>query len=252
MPVFRRSVPGWSVPVSSQRFLAPLAVTLLASGLTATPARAQDIIVDNLAGIAEGFRGLNASGPTGDRVAAAFQTDGQARFLTDTTLPLGLIGSGLWQVEVGLFANNGGQPGSLLAALGTATLNDDLIIPFTFTPSSATPLSPNTIYWIVLGGERIGQTANVRWNTDSSPVFDGVGSVPSATATATSSNGGSSWTVFSDSAEVQKFRVRASLQPVASAAPEPGSLALLALTGLPVIGFGGHRNRVLPRRRRSA
>jgi hypothetical protein len=235
-----------------QHYRATLVVALLVSGLAATPAHAQDIIVDNLAGIAEGLRVLNGSGPTGDRIAAAFQTDGQARLLTDTTIPLGLMGTGLWQVEVSLVANNGGQPGALLADLGTATLNDDLIIPFTFTPSSPTPLAPNTIYWIVLGGERIGVTANVRWNTDSSSLFDGVGSVPSATATATSNNGGASWTVFPDSAEVQKFRVRATVQPVASAAPEPGSLSLLALTsGYPLGAVGGaviRRSRVARRR----
>jgi|GEM_PF-4955703 hypothetical protein len=205
-----------------------LAATSLA--LCAVPVRAQDIIVSNLVSPLDGVRDLNGQG---DRVAVAFRTDVFTRQLTDITIPLGLNANGLWEVTVDFTDDNSGQPGSLLSGSNTVALNNDAIINRTFTPTSGVVLAPNTIYWAVLRGQRFGQTANVWWRTTSSAVFEGVGSVPAATATATSTDAGANWSVFATSADVQRFRVRGiNIEQGGAAAPEPTSLALLGFAVL--------------------
>jgi hypothetical protein len=81
-------------------------------------------------------------------IASPFKTDPTYRFLSSATVGLGMANAA---VNVRIFSDNGGQPGSAVADLGTQILAGSTNEFWTFTPASRVLLNPSTTYWVGLG-----------------------------------------------------------------------------------------------------
>ncbi len=188
-----------------------LASTLLLSRVGV----AQQTLYDNLPPTAPnvGSDSVNSFGPLYD----SFSTGFSAQPLTDVKILLGNRIAGVGTTNVGLYADNATNPGSLLASLGT--VSDALVTTsqsiFDIPVGSPVALALNTRYWIGLSTSD-GSTTEWGWTL----VTTGTG-VPSeffANANGTSPN------------TFGPYQMQVNVG--AASTPEPGTYGFLLSAGL--------------------
>jgi len=178
----------------------------------------------------------NGSGTGGDInsntwYADAFSTDSNTYALQNVTLELkGDSTSGTFSIW--LYSSTSNAPGSPLMTLGNS-LSDSSISSSGFAPYSYAgggyALAANTMYWIVVGGTSL-PGFDVAWEGSLSSTITSVG--PGATAS--SSNGGSSWFAHALNSDYKPNLME--VDSGGAAIPEPGSL-LLTLAAAVLFGF---------------
>jgi hypothetical protein len=248
--VFRRSILGWPILASPQRCLAPLVVALFLPAVAASPAQAQSIFGNF--GVP-----LNPDTLTGTSIgtfvkSVRFSTGANSVSVTSVQASLSrqILGDPN-TVRFGIFSNNGvGSPDTLLFGFNDQALTNEADNPqdITFTPTSAITLSPNTTYHLRLS---LVSGNNALWFATNPAGTNPTAQNGSGMVFETyriSDDGGATYT---NSSLTNRFQINGTVQAT-TAAPEPGSLALLTLSGLPVLGAIVRRNRVSLRRRRSA
>jgi hypothetical protein len=153
-----------------------------------------DIVVTNLANSPANVdgSGLNAA-------AQSFTTGGLDQVLQSVTLKLrGEAGS----IDVFLFSDNAGLPGTSLLHLGTLTPTGSLFADYTLKAASPFTLAANTTYWVE--GNYIGSP---NWAYTLDPSFSGSGTLGNFT---NSTDGGGTW-LGPFSGEPYQLQVDASL-----------------------------------------
>ena len=200
-----------------------------ALGLVAgsTSARGAIVLSSNLASASDGTSAVTGS----SYLASSFSTDGSAYLLNSVGLLLQNSSAG--KAELDLYSDGGLQPGTLLATLNAPTTYTTTLATNTFTAGtgSAFKLAANTTYWVVLkalGGE-------FDWSYTGVDTGTGAGFSESWDS---SDDAGVSW--FNFSSEPNQLSVTATAITSSGAVPEPGSLGLL---GLGLLGLLGHRIR---------
>lgn len=202
------------------------ALTLL--GLAALPntAQAQAIISNSPSSSSTG--GGSSLTATANRKAFGFTTSATAAFSFSSLDIAARFASGGADAQIlgGIYSNAGGSPSATqLVAFNSVTVLTTQLTPtvYTFTPVSAFSLSPSTTYWVELFGASDANVAD--WTTNvanDAPNVTGAGAGDvSLVGYRFSNSGGSTWTVSNTR--------NALTITLASSAPEPGTLALLAL-----------------------
>jgi hypothetical protein len=149
--------------------------------------------------------------------AQSFTTGGTAATLQDVVLDL--LGSGA--VDVSLFSDNSGLPGSSLLSLGTLTPTGSGFGDYTATGTYA--LAADSTYWVVV--DYLGAPS---WGWTYSTAYTGTGTLGTLT---NSVNGGTTWNPAFPSTPPYPSNPYL-LEVAATATPEPGTSTLL------VIGIG--------------
>ena len=152
--------------------------------------------------------------------AQSFTTGGLAEDLQSVTLKL-LGGAG--SIDVSVFSNNAGLPGTSLLHLGTLTPAGVGFADYTLIAPSGFTLAANTTYWVE--GNYIGSPD---WAYTNDQTFSGSGKLGNFT---NSSDGGATWNGPYSDAPYQ-FQVDAG----PAAVPEPATL-VLALSGIALGGL---------------
>ena len=177
-------------------------------------ASAQTVLVSNLA---EPKRDTSAISQL-QWAAQSFLTDGSSSVLWSVQTRLGdLLGAPVVAAE--LRADDGtGLPGALLTTFTHGAIPAGPPATLTLTPGAVVPLAPGTLYWLVLGVSGPGQFG---WDYAQGDASAGPGSLEWF---AYSLDQGATWGGASD-----LFPVQVRVDVVTTAAPEPGTLSLLAL-----------------------
>lgn len=138
----------------------------------------------------------------------------------------------------GLYTNNAGNPGTQIVSWNTQTIAPTATdTSVAFTPSSGVVLNANTTYWFLLTSDVFTDDEAIFWRRLNPQVSPTGSNGVSLFAYRRSDNNQATWltnTTF-NSLEIQA-RVPA---------PEPGTMTLLALIGLPVAGGVARRRRSL-------
>jgi hypothetical protein len=214
-------------------------LVLAAVLLGVAPAARAELIVGNLSQAAN--TSFAVASP-GDRLAARVDLDGTfaAHTLTSAVLPL-FLGSGFGQAGLELFDDGGGQPGGLVADLGTVAVSPGLT-DYTFTAGSPPTLVPAGSYWLVFRAGSLPSLEFLDWEATGGAALD-PGSLPGASIPGGilgSIDAGASWTVLEP---VFRFRFQLHGDPVTAAVPEPSTLALAAIGGAGLVGVIRRRKR---------
>jgi hypothetical protein len=182
-----------------------IVATMLVLAVGAPSVRADGVVVSNLTQTAVGvdFYPVNAA-------AQSFTTGGTAETLSGVTLAL-LGGAGA--VDVSLFADSSGLPGSSLLSLGTLTPTGGGFADYTATGSFA--LAADTTYWVVV--DYLGAQS---WGYTDTTASTGTGILG---AWSSSVDGGATWTGPYNLAD-DPFPY---LLAVGATTPEPSGLVLL-------------------------
>jgi hypothetical protein len=225
----------------SFRFVSTTLLAAAALAATTRPAAAQFTLLSNLEATPITGTGLSSS----QSKTVAFTTGSTAYSLTSVQASLALearqtapatsvIGFTLYTPSV----PGGDDPGTLAISLGTQNITntDDTFTLYTFTPVSAFILAPDTRY--VLQALYISG-ADGTWAT--------AGGISASFPTARNGSGYSdvkyrinfSGTPF-DSSVFNQFAING-ITP--AAAPEPGTLALLGIGGLGMVGAAARKRR---------
>ena len=206
-------------PIPSFVFAAVLA-------LAPTSARAAVIVANtgSVAGTAGQSSSLNF-------LAAGFISPSVATTITSVDLPLE-EGSGAPTVLLSLYSDNGGVPGSPIAALGQQNVNGAAT--YTFTPAAPVGIGASTSYWLVLECPNcvVGVITN-NWGESSGFTLAGLPGANVVLGVGFSADGGTSWDIF-DPDRAFVFRVNG--DPVTVVAiPTLSGWSLTLLTGLLVL-----------------
>jgi hypothetical protein len=175
------------------------------------------LIVSNLTETPAGVDGdVNAEGQS-------FITGGTATTLQDVVLEL-LGGNGA--VDVALFSDNSGLPGSSLLSLGTLTPTGSGYADYTAAGTYA--LAADTTYWVVAND--LGSSS---WGFTASAAYSGTGTLGSLT---NSQDGGADWLgPYAPTAENEPYLLEVDAGTT-TATPEPSGLVLM-LTGIGAMLF---------------
>jgi hypothetical protein len=170
-------------------------------------------IVDNLTDTPAGVdTGLNAA-------AQAFTTGGTAETLQDVVLELlGNEDEG-GAVDVSLFSDSSGLPGSSLLSLGELTPTGSGYADYTATGTYA--LAADSTYWVVV--DYLGSPG---WGFTASAAYTGTGTLGSFT---NSSNGGTTWLGPYSPTEVDFEPYLLEVDAATTATPEPSGLVLMLM-----------------------
>ena len=192
-------------------------------GLAATPgAWAQVILSDNLANTSAGRSMNTGSGWS----AAKFTTDAQPYKLTSAVLLMSGFASPVAQADV--YSDSGAnKPGVSLGALVSPGSFSPGLEQKTFT-SSGIALAANSSYWVVLQAT----SGALGWSYTQNPSGTGAGFV---TYESDTTDAGANWYT----AIFPPYQMRVN----ASAVPEPGQWAMMAVTALGLAGYAARRVR---------
>lgn len=134
-------------------------------------------------------------------------------------------------IDGGIFGDNGGKPGSELAAFSTVTLPTQAQN-VTITSTTGFLLLPNTLYWFVLTGP-VGVGALPNWHTGTA---NGAPTGSAFASTAGYRFSGDNQTSWSVSTVNNQLRINANVADFGLAAvPEPSTL-MLSAAGLLLMG----------------
>jgi hypothetical protein len=204
------------------------ALTLLSLAALPHTAQAQAVISNSLLSNQTFGSSLTA---TNNRKAFGFTTSATGSFSFTSLDITAITGIGIPDAQIlgGIYSNAGGIPSATqLVAFNSVTVPTTGITPtvYTFTPVSAFSLSPSTTYWVSLFGA--SDTDIAVWTINASNNFPsvtgaGAGDI-SLVGYTISGDGGGTWGSSSIS-----NALTITLASGGSSAPEPGTLALLAL-----------------------
>jgi hypothetical protein len=118
-----------------------------------------------------------------------------ATTITSVDLPL-QEGNGSPTVLLSLYSDNGGIPGSPIAALGQQNVNGAAT--YTFTPAAPAGIGASTSYWLVLECPNcaVGVTTN-DWGESTGFTLAGLPGANVVLGIGFSGDGGASWGIFS-------------------------------------------------------
>ena len=212
---------SFSGGIAMKTCFSALARALLAVVVAGAAGRAQaETVVTNLANAP-----FNVDAPPRNAAAQSFTTGGLAEDLQSVTLKL-LGGAG--SIDVSVFSNNAGLPGTSLLHLGTLTPVGGGFADYTLIAPSGFTLAANTTYWVE--GNYIGSQD---WAYTNDMTFSGSGKLGDQTQ---STDGGATW-LGPFPIEPYQLQVTA-----AAAVPEPATL-VLALSGIALVGLDFARRR---------
>jgi hypothetical protein len=204
------------------------ALTLLSLAALPHTAQAQAVISNSLLSNSTSGSSLQA---TSFRKAFGFTTSATGSFSFTSLGITARFASGIADAQIlgGIYSDAGGIPSATqLVAFNSVTVPTTQTTPtvYTFTPVSAFSLSPSTTYWVSLFGA--SDTDIAVWTINASNNFPsvtgaGAGDI-SLLGYTFSTNGGGGWGVSATS-----NALTITLASGGSSAPEPGTLALLAL-----------------------
>ena len=167
------------------------------------------VIVDDLTDTTAGVDGgLTAAGQS-------FTVGATPETLQDIVLDLlGNAGA----VDISLFSNNGGLPGSSLLSLGTLTPSGSGYADYTAEGTYA--LAANTTYWVVV--DYLGAPS---WGYTDSSAFTGTGAMNAFT---NSMDGGTTWRgSFDPTEDFEPYQLE--VDATTAAAPEPSSFVWMLM-----------------------
>ena len=142
--------------------------------------------------------------------------------------------SGTVTFTAGLYADNGGQLGTLLLSLGSVTPSGGTFTEYTFDAGSSFTLDSSSTYWIGLAGS--GTTGSYgEWGADSANGNNGIRPTsPGSVATYVHSIFANGYDVgYYFDTRMPAFEIDATLTSV----PEPGIMSLMAVSLLGLVGI---------------
>jgi hypothetical protein len=149
--------------------------------------------------------------------AQAFTTGGTAETLQDVVLEL-LGADNEGAVDVSLFSDSSGLPGSSLLSLGELTPTGSGYADYTATGTYA--LAADSTYWVVV--DYLGSPS---WGFTASAAYTGTGTLGSL---ANSTNGGTTWLgPFAPTADNEPYLLE--VDAATTATPEPSGLVLMLM-----------------------
>jgi hypothetical protein len=193
-----------------------VACSMLLSCLSASA----DIIVTNF----NEFTGYGTFTDSTNFVAMKFNPGNSGYDLS--SLVVRTSGQANTPLTAALWSNNSGAPGSLITSFGSASRSD---ISTTFAISSVNVL-PSTDYWLVFHYGAAGGFQDVTSNA-----FTGNNGATMTSPFLKSNDSGASWTPEPPSVFFSSSALQFTLEGVASAVPEPTSIALY---GIGILGMG--------------
>lgn len=143
---------------------------------------------------------------------------------------------GICTFTAGLYADNGGQPGSLLLSLGDVNFGgftSSSFSEYTFDTGGSFTLNSGSTYWIGVSGRAIGSGYYGEWGVDSANNNNGTTPTsPGSVATFLQSDFSQGYPVgYSYVTQIPAFEIDAT--PV----PEPSTMSLMAVSLLGLVGI---------------